>query len=71
MDILVEIAQVAVLHRHGHALQVLMVPDGLEVSAYEEKVDDVVVLMLERLDVLIDGVELAMTTAFDGDLETR
>lgn len=66
--ILVKLAQLAVFVGDGHALEVAVVADGLEVAADEEKVDFVVVALFEVVDLGVNGVELAVTAAFDCDL---
>lgn len=45
-----------------------MVPDGLEIATYQKQIDVVMMRFLQYSDVTVDGIQLAMTAAFDGDL---
>lgn len=63
--------QLPVLLRHGHALEVLVVTDGLKVAADQEGVDFVTVLLLELLDVGVDRVEFAVAASLHCDLRVR
>ena len=65
-----ESSQFSVLVGDGHALQIAMVPDGLEVATYKEKVDLVAVLPFEGRDVGVYRVELAMAAPLYSDLHT-
>ncbi len=65
-----EAAELLVLVRDGHALEVAVVADHLEVAA-DEEVDGVAVLLLERGDLRVYSVELAVAEALDGDLGVR
>ena len=62
-------AELAVLVRNGHALEVAEVAYCLEVTADEEEVDGVAALVLERGYLGVYGVELAMAATFDGNLK--
>ena len=63
-----ESSQPLVLVGYGHALQITVISDCLEVPANKEEVDLVAVLLLERVYVRVYGVELAVAASFDGDL---
>lgn len=69
--LLPELAQLAILVGDGHALEVAVVANGLEVTANEEKVDFVVVALFEIDDLGVNGVELAVAAAFNGNLAWR
>lgn len=45
-----------------------MVPDGLEIATYQKQIDVVMMRFLQYSDVTVDGIQLAMTAAFDSDL---
>jgi hypothetical protein len=62
---LVKPAELSVLLRNSHALQVSMVPDSLKISTYEKQVDFVVVLPLESLNVFVDLVKFTVATALN------
>ena len=64
-----EIRQFLVLVGHGHACEVLPVPDSLEVATYQEQVDFIVVLSFEFGYLGVDSVEFPMTAAFYRNLE--
>ena len=61
---LVETAQLLILVRNRHALQILVVSDSLKISADQERVDFVGILRFKLLDVAVDRVELAMAASF-------
>lgn len=63
-----EATELLVFLGHGHALEVLVVANGLEIAAYEEEVDFVLVPGLELCDVAVDGVELAVAASLYGNL---
>jgi cephalosporin-C deacetylase-like acetyl esterase len=64
-----KLSQFPILLRYRHALQVLVVPDGLEIATYQKQIDVVMVRFLQYSDVMVYGIQLAMTAAFDGNLE--
>ena len=66
--LLAKATQLAILVRHGHALEVAQITDGLEVAADEEDVDLVRVARLQLRDVRVYRVELAVAASLDGDL---
>jgi hypothetical protein len=51
--IFVKPSELSVLCGDSHALEVLVVPDGLEVAADEEEVDFVSVLRFEGVDLFV------------------
>lgn len=53
--------------RDRHALQICVIPDSLKVTADKQEVNFVVVSGLQILDVSVDFVKMAVTTAFDRD----
>lgn len=62
-----EIAHLAVFCGHGHAIEVVRVPHGLEVAANDQEVDAGPSFDLAGLlDRGVDGVEGAVAAAFDG-----
>lgn len=67
-DLLIEVTKLPILWGHGHALQIAMISDGLEVTTDEEQLDLVVIPVLQRLYLLVDGIECAMTTALYSNL---
>ena len=48
-----------------------MISYSLEIATYEQKVDFVLFPFLQLLNVIVNGVELSMTTTLDGDLNHR
>lgn len=67
-DLLPELAQLAILVGDGHALEVAVVADSLKVATDEKEVDFVVVSLFKVFDFSVNGVELAVTAAFNRDL---
>jgi len=51
-----------------HALQILVIPHGLKVSAYQEEVNLIVILPFKLLDVFVDIVEFSMAATLNSDL---
>jgi len=66
---LLEIAFTPILWWYGHAFKVEVVSHGLEVSAYDEQVNFVLVALFQVRDVLVGRIELAVAAAFNGDLQ--
>ena len=66
---LLEIAFTPILWWYGHAFKVEVVSHGLEVSAYDEQVNFVLVALFQVRNVLIGRIELAVAAAFNGDLQ--
>jgi hypothetical protein len=64
-----KLPQLPVFLRYGHALQILVIPYGLEVPAYQQQIDLVLVLFLQLRDVGVDRIQFAVTAAFNRDLE--
>ena len=44
--LLMELSQLPIFLRYRHTLQILVVPDGLEIAAYQKKVNVVVAFLL-------------------------
>jgi hypothetical protein len=65
----VEVAHSLVLLRHGHCLEVMVIADGLKISTYQEQIYFVLLLGFQLLNVAVNRVKLAMTAAFNGNLE--
>ena len=57
-----------VLGRTSHILHIFLITHGLEVATDEQRIDFIVVLRFEVLDVQVDGIEFTVTAAFDGNL---
>ena len=60
-------SQPLILVGYGHALQITVISDCLEVPANKEEVDLVAVLLLEASNFAINRAELAMTATFHGN----
>jgi hypothetical protein len=45
-----------------------MISDGLKVTTDKEQLKLVVIPIFQRLDLLVDGIECTVTTAFDSNL---
>jgi hypothetical protein len=67
-DLLIELSQLLVLCRDGHALQILVVPDRLEVTTYQQKVDLITTLRFKLFYVIVSCVQFSMATTFYCDL---
>ena len=65
---LIKLPQILILIRHGHALQVLMVPNGLEITAYQQAVDFIAVCLFKMRDSGIDLVEMPVAATLHCDL---
>ena len=63
-----EVTKLPILLWYGHALQIAMISDGLKVTTDEEQLNLVVIPLFQRLDLLVDGIECTVTTAFDSNL---
>ena len=70
-NLLVELAQLAVLVGDGHTLEVAVVAYGLEVTTNEKEVDLVVVALFEVVYLGVDSIELSVATTLNGDLAWR
>lgn len=67
-DILVEVTKLPILLGYSHALQIAMISDSLEVTTDKEQLNFVVIPVFQRLDLLVNGIECTMTTAFNSNL---
>jgi hypothetical protein len=65
---LVEVLNVFILVRNCHALQILVIPDCLKVSANQKQVDLVTISLLQLLNMIVNGVKFAVTTALHCNL---
>lgn len=68
--LLIEITKLSILLRYSHALQIAVIPNGLEVTTYKQQVDLVVIPVFQRLDLLVDGIKCAVATSFYSNLST-
>ena len=66
---LIKVLQWLVFVGSCHALQILMIPHCLKVSANQETVNLVAILPFKLLNVFVDVVELSMAAALDSDLD--
>lgn len=66
--LLAKATQFAKLVGNGHALEILVVPDGLEISANEQKVDFVAIAGFKIGQMRVDGIKFAVAAAFDSNL---
>jgi len=66
--LLIKSTELTELFRDGHALQVLVVAYRLKVPTYQEQIDFIAVSRLEISDVLVNSVQLAVTTSLDRNL---
>lgn len=64
-----EPTELLVLIRNCHTCKITVIANGLEVAAYEEKVNLVFVLLLKTRELSVDGVKLSVAAAFDGNLQ--
>jgi len=47
-----------------------MISDSLEITTDKEQLNFVVIPVFQRLDLLVDGIECTVTTAFNSNLAT-
>ena len=63
-----ESAQMLVLVRDGHALEILMISDSLEVPTDKQTVNFVAVTLFQLFDVFVNRVQLAMAAPLNSNL---
>lgn len=63
--LLVEVAQLLVLVRNSHALQIFYIPYCLEIPTDKKQVDFIVVSGFKSMNLAVDGVKFTVTTAFN------
>ena len=71
VHILVKLHQLLIFVGNSHTLQILMISYSLEIATYQQEVDFVLFPFLQLPNVIVNGVELSMTTTLDGDLNHR
>ena len=71
LKVLVEMAEGFVFFGAVHVVEVLLVPQGLEIAADEKQVKLEVKFVLQGGQLMVDFLELAVETALDGHLYKR
>jgi len=71
VHILVKLHQLLIFVGNSHTLQILMISYSLEIATYQQEVDFVLFPFLQLPNVIVNGVELSMTTTLDCDLNHR
>jgi hypothetical protein len=57
-----------ILGRTSHILHILFITHGLEIATDEQRINFIVILRFQMLDMQVDSIEFTVTAAFDGNL---